>query len=294
MRKILVTGARGLLGCSLVPRLRAAGYAVVANARGVVDGVQADLSDREQATAALNAVQPEAIVNLAALTDVDACERDPQLAYLANVRLVENLAHWIRLANSGCHLVQISTDQVYDGAGPHSEDSVRLWNYYGFSKYAGELAAGSVRGTVLRTNFFGPSRAAHRASLSDWIVRSLRSGAAITVFEDVRFSPLAIGTLVDMIERVLRTPRPGVYNLGASEGMSKADFAFALAAALDLPTAPMSRGTVAAAKLAAPRPKDMRLDCARFESAFGVRLPTLAQEILSMKQAYADETAERH
>jgi dTDP-4-dehydrorhamnose reductase len=283
--KVLVTGANGLLGTALVPHLKGRGCDVVGLARSGKCDLHADLVDASQSFAALDDARPQVIVNLAALTDVDACERDPQLAFLANVRIVENLARWIRGAG-GTHLVQISTDQVYGGEGPHVEDTVRLWNYYGFSKYAGELAAAQVSSTVLRTNFFGPSRSLGRSSLSDWVVQSLREAKPITVFEDVRFSPLSIASLVSMIALVVQKPRTGVYNLGARDGMSKADFAFALARRLRLSTTGMTRGPLEAAKLVAHRPKDMRLDSGRFETAYGVRLPSLAQEIDSMKAAY--------
>jgi dTDP-4-dehydrorhamnose reductase len=65
---------------------------------------------------------PDIIINLAALANVDICERHPQLAYLSNVKIVENLASSIRNLPIRCHLVHLSTDQVYDGAGPHREE----------------------------------------------------------------------------------------------------------------------------------------------------------------------------
>ena len=194
MTRVLVTGARGLLGSTLVPYLRARRHEVVTCSRSGAD-VRADLTDAAQAGAALRKAAPEVIVNLAALTNVDECERDPQRAYLFNVRIVENLARWMKEEGASCHLIQISSDQVYDGAGPHHEGDVTLVNYYGFSKYAGELAAASVPSTILRTNFFGRSECAGRTSISDWLAAALTRGEVITVFEDVRFSPLSLTRL---------------------------------------------------------------------------------------------------
>src|SRR5262249_39616332 len=136
--------------------------------------IRADLTDAREVSAALDPVSPEVIVNLAALTDVDECERAPDAAYRANTRIVMNLVRWIDgQPGQPCHLVQVSTDQVYDGAGPHREDDVSLTNYYAFSKYSGELAAALVESTVLRTNFFGRSGRAGRSSISDWLYSSL-------------------------------------------------------------------------------------------------------------------------
>lgn len=287
MTKVLVTGAQGLLGSSLVPHLRACGHEVIRLGRkGDIDA-RADLTDADEVFTAFNKAAPEVIVNLAALANVDECERSPQLAYMTNVRIVENVAKWIKTYGGKCHLVQISTDQVYDGDGPHSEDDITLTNYYGFSKYAGELAAAIVPATVLRTNFFGSSRCPTRTSLSDWIINSLTRGDSITVFDDVRFSPLNLQHLVEFIELVIEKRQQGVFNLGSKDGMSKADFAFVLAEELNLPADKMCRGTSDAAQWTAYRPKNMCMASARFERAFGIDLPTLIEEIQSLKGSYS-------
>lgn len=286
MTKVLVTGAHGLLGSTLVPHLRSCGHEVVSCSRTGAD-VCADLTDPAQAMGALSRVQPDVIVNLAAATDVDECERDPQLAYRVNGRIVENLTKWMQQGGSPSHLVQISTDQVYDGVGPHDESDVRLPNYYAFSKYVGELAAGGVPSTVLRTNLFGPSRCPGRASLSDWLIRSLDEGAEIVVYDDVQFSPLSLRRLVGLVEVVVAQRRQGVFNLGSSQGMSKADFAFAVADALGLPTRTMRRGASTTAERTAYRPKDMRMDSSHFQDVFGVSLPSLEEEVRSLQEGHA-------
>jgi dTDP-4-dehydrorhamnose reductase len=249
--------------------------------------VNGDLADSSVALSLLDRVQANVIVNLAANTSVDDCERHPQCAYLTNVRLVENIADWIRRNGVKSHLIHISTDQVYDGPGPHSEADVTLTNYYAFSKYAGELAATAVGAVVLRTNFFGPSHCEGRQSISDWLVRSFRESKPITVFDDVHFNPLSIARLCAVIGEVVLNPVPGIYNLGSREGMTKAAFAFALARVTGLSASQAAVGSSNGAKLVAYRPKDMRMDCARFERSFGVTLPRLAEEIESMRSAYA-------
>jgi dTDP-4-dehydrorhamnose reductase len=289
LSRILVTGARGLLGSELVPLLRASDHEVIEHARCTGADAHADLSDAVQCAALLDLVAPQTIVNLVALTDVDACERDPQRAYLSNVRSVENLAGWLRRGECRCHLVHVSTDQVYDGAGPHDEADVTLRNYYAFSKYAGELATAGTNATVLRTNFFGPSRSASRSSFSDWLISALSSSQAISVFDDVLFSPLSLSRLAAEIGQVIARPLPGVFNLGSREGMSKADFAFALAAELGLPVAAMRRAGLDSARLPVRRPNDMRMNCRRYESTFGVELPTLRREIQSMRGSHAQQ-----
>ena len=291
MARILVTGAQGLLGCTLVPYLIVRGHEVFRHSRKGIGDVRADLSDADQVNSALNKVMPEVVVNLAACTNVDECERYPNVAYLANVRIVENLVAWIRRSGSGCHLVHISTDQLYDGNGQHKESDIKITNYYGFSKYAGELAAAMTASTVLRTNFFGPSLCNSRSSYSDWLVESLTQQKAITVFDDICFSPLSLRCLVEQLEMVVMQRRPGVFNLGSKEGMSKADFAFMIAKVLGFKTNQLIRGTSGDVQLIARRPKNMRMDSSRFEKIFGVELPTLMDEIYAMKKVYAHDAA---
>ena len=274
---VLVLGAGGMLGATLVPTLVAHGHAVTRHGRTGAGMAAADLAEAGDTLALVAGSRPDVVVNLAGLTDVDYCEAHPQQAWVGNVRVVENAASACMVAN--CHMVHISTDQVYNGAPPRAETQALPGNYYALSKYAGELAALAAGATVLRTNFFGASRNADRRSLTDWLYASLTDGRAIRVFDDVFFSPLSMDTLCTMIERVVRERPAGVYNLGSREGMSKADFAFAFARGLGLPGQLMTRASVQRAVLKAWRPTDMRMNCAKFETTLGVALPRLEDEI---------------
>jgi dTDP-4-dehydrorhamnose reductase len=287
MKSVIVTGASGLLGSSLVPLMNQRGHAIKIHARtGDVD-FKADLSVADVVYKLLDKTKPEVIVNLVGLTDVDSCESQPNQAYIANVRTIENIANWIRQEKEACHLVHISTDQVYDGAGPHTEEQVTLTNYYSFSKYAGELAAASVPSTILRTNFFGRSLCTKRVSLTDWLYRSLSNRDAIQVFDDVLFSPLSMATLSEMIELIIQHKPVGVYNLGSHDGLSKADFAFIFAKELNILTRTMTHtSSDQVTFLKTYRPKDMRMDCSKFEKMLGVKLPLLKNEIKRVAKEY--------
>lgn len=287
MNKILITGATGLLGSSLVPHLKKCGYEVVTHARSTQADFMFDLSDRVVSYELLTQIQPSLIINLVSLTSVERCEEQVNLAYLANTRTVENLAHWILTSGADCHLVQISTDHVYDGIGPHTEEETTLTNNYAFSKYAGELAAVRVPSTILRTNFVGRSQASHRKSLTDWVFGAMTGGVHVEVLNDVYFSPLSITTLIEMIELVVTKKPVGIFNLGSHNGMSKADFDFAFAECLNLPTNTMTRiETSQATFLKAYRPKDMSMNSSKFENTLGVKLPLLTDLIQQLAKEY--------
>lgn len=290
-KKLLLLGSSGLLGSRLVNFLNSNGYEVKTHSRSGNTQYQADLNILSNANELLGMIAPRVIVNLVGLTDVDRCETEPNQAYLANVRSVENVATWIKNNESPCHLVQISTDQVYDGINPHAEDQVTLKNYYAFSKYAGELAASSVTSTILRTNFFGRSHCVNRASLTDWLFRSLSNGDFIQVFDDVQFSPLSMVTLSNIIELTVQKKPIGIYNLGSHKGMSKADFAFAFAEELGLSTRTMTRTlTGQVTFLKTYRPKDMRMDSSKLENMLGIKLPLLRDEIKQVAKEYHEIT----
>lgn len=281
--RILITGGSGMLGATLAPILRTCGHDVVVHGHSAGGDVCGDLTDRSVTTSLVAQVKAECIVNLVALTNVDKCEIDPHAAYLLNVKTVENLAAAIR-GQGGVHLIQISTDQVYDAVGLSTEDEIRLTNTYALTKYAGEIAASLVSATVLRTNFFGPSALPGRYSFSDWLLNNFREQTPMTAFSDVIVNPLSMNTLSAMIEKVIQKPVAGVFNLGSRNPLSKAEFALQIASVFGLGADNMTTGQVDSRGLCAYRPKDMSMDCTRFESTFNVRLPTLQDEIKALRK----------
>ena len=287
--KVLITGSTGLLGVSLVIYLKKRGFNIITHARKNQADKMFDLSNQKRTIEALNQVKPNIIINLVSLTSVPDCEYNINLAYLSNTRSVENIVHWIESSHSDCHLIQISTDHVYDGKGLHTEDNVLITNNYAMTKYAGELAAMRVPSTVLRTNFIGKSRVSYRESLTDWIYNSIISEHHVEVLNDIFFSPLSISVLIEMIELVLTKKPIGIYNLGSHDGMSKAEFDFAFAKSLNLSTNFMTSIASSQAKfLKVYRPKDMRMDVSKFEDTLDVKLPKLIDLIDGIAKEYIE------
>jgi dTDP-4-dehydrorhamnose reductase len=259
---------------------------VITHARSRGADFICDLSSAEMTFRMLDKIKPSIIINLAGLTDVDLCERQIDLAYLANTYSVENIVGWIQ-GRGNCHLIHISTDHIYDGIGPHTETDIAIKNNYALSKYAGELAAMRVSSTILRTNFIGRSLAGHRESLVDWIYKSLVSQKKIQVFNDIFFSPLSISLLSQLIELVLEKKKVGTFNLGSKNGMSKADFAQSFAENLQYSIDIFERVSFYGGNsLDAYRPKDMRMNSAKFEEVFKIELPNLCDLIPNIAGEY--------
>jgi dTDP-4-dehydrorhamnose reductase len=288
MNTILITGSSGLLGSSLVPYLKERDYKVVTHACNSQADFMFDLTDQVKSLDFLEKINPDLIINLAGLTSVELCEENINFSYLVNTNIVENLVCWM-LKSKKSHLIQISTDHVYDGDGLHSEDKVNLTNNYAFSKYAAELVALRVNSSILRTNFIGRSNSPTRESLSDWVYKSCKTGKPEKVLDDVYFSPLSIKILIEIIELFIKEKPLGIFNLGSHNGMSKADFDFKLAKFLGLPAENLTRiKSDAATFLKAYRPKNMIMDSSKFENLFRIRLPDLESLIEEIAKDYED------
>ena len=171
----------------------------------------------------LTCLHPDVIINLVALT-VDECEKNPQSAFDANIKPLLSFISASSATSIKPYLVHISTDQVYDGEGPHNELSVRPSNVYATTKLLSEYLIKDYPSVTLRPNFFGMSRSKARTSLSDWIVDSVKSKTPITLFGDVLFSAIHIDTLCEYINLVIEKRPTGCFNVGASTGTSKAEF----------------------------------------------------------------------
>lgn len=285
--KTLVLGASGLLGSRLVPHLRNAGHMVIPVSRsGGGLGIAADLLQPQAVESLLERFAPDRVVNLSALADVDACQRDPDLAYAMNAWLPSQAAE--ACSRVGLRFVHISTDMVYDGPGPHPETDESPCNVYAKSKLEGDRRTLDKDGTTLRVNFVGRSLSATRKSFSDWLIESFRSGRELALLDEVRFSPLSMKTLCDMIVHVLSNApaHGGIFNLGSHGGLSKREFALRLAHRCGFESIKEHPVGQAALGLQAPRPNDMRMDVSHFESSFLVSLPDLDSEIGIIAKEY--------
>lgn len=136
MKKILVTGAKGMLGHDLCPTLEDAGFETVET-----DVDNLDITDLKQVEKVLNAESPDAVVHCAAYTNVNKAEEEKDLAIKINGEGTENLAKVC--AKLDIPIVYISTDYVFDGTKKEAYlpyDKTNPINAYGLSKLKGEEA----------------------------------------------------------------------------------------------------------------------------------------------------------
>lgn len=149
--KILVTGAKGQLGTELMQVISARGDEGVG-----IDIDSVDITQREIVHEVFAEIRPDAVINCAAWTAVDACEDDPDKALIANGVAVR----WVAEACDAidAHLVHVSTDYVFDGTKPTpyvETDVPNPQSVYGTTKLAGEVEALAIgtRAAVVRTSW---------------------------------------------------------------------------------------------------------------------------------------------
>jgi dTDP-4-dehydrorhamnose reductase len=205
--RVVVLGAAGQLGATIAGRWRSR-HEIVELTRNEVD-----LTAYAAVEARVSASHPDAIVNCAAYTAVDAAEDDPGAALAVNAFAVRSLS--AVAARLGATLVHYSTDFVFDGRGtrPYTEDDPTApESAYAASKLLGEwFAADAPRHFVLRVEslFGGP----HRRSSIDRIVDALVAGAEARVFSDRIVTPSFVDDVADATEALLRQhAAPGVYH----------------------------------------------------------------------------------
>ncbi len=231
---------------------------------------------------------PDVIINLIAITNVDLCENRRKKAEEINSKIVKNTVKAINEINSKKRIffLQISTDQVYSGKGPHKEKFAKPVNTYGKTKLNGERYIKNINGCILRTNFVGKSLKNDKKSFTDWIFNSLKNGKTIPVFKNIKFSPLSTETLCKYINLVIKKKIKGIYNLGSKNGMSKAEFAINFAKKLNLDTKLLKVTNYKKEFLIAKRPLDMRMNVKFFERKFRTRLKSLNYEINLISKCY--------
>lgn len=226
-----------------------------------------DLSSYDAIFAAFKEIKPSYIVNSAALTNVEYCEKNYEHALQVNTLLAINIAK--ACDSLGIKLIHISTDHIFDGSSSFYTEVSKPnpINAYGATKLQAEigLQAVSQNHLIIRTNFFDIGTS-YRRSFSDWITDNLLKYEDIYLFTDVFYTPIHVFYLSSYVHQLLVSNCKGIFNVVGPKRLSKYDFGIQLAKmfALDLnlihPISIEDRSDLI------PRPRDMSLDNAKMIS----------------------------
>ena len=262
-KRILIIGSNGMLGQSVVENLyfRDDIELFLASAEDdsffeEVPYVKLDISNKKQVKNLILNFYPDFIINTAAYTNVDNCEKEKELAWNINVKGVEYLSKFAVPSNA--HLVHISTDYVFDGNnGPYTEkDLPNPISYYGRSKLAGEnvIKRFDIKSTILRTNVLFGSTKFGRPDYVKWVYESLINKKKIRIVTDQINNPTFIDDLARVIVSICETGKTGLYNIGGSELLNRYEFTRKIADYFDLDFSFVDRILTKDLNQPAPRP----------------------------------------
>ncbi len=232
MKRILVTGSNGLLGqkltdlCLSDPELELIASSKGPNRHPVKMGyiyADMDILDPLNIERVVEKYRPDAIINTAAMTNVDACEIDKENCYALNVESVKSLIGLCEQHN--IQLIHLSTDFIFDGEnGPYSEeDQPNPLSYYGQTKLEAELLLkqSSCRWVILRTIIvYGIVNDMSRTNIILWAKGALEKGSPINVVDDQWRMPTLAEDLAKCCLLVAKKNSEGVFNASGKDMMS--------------------------------------------------------------------------
>ena len=235
MTAILITGASGQLGMSL-KRIFNSKYEIISttgNNNPTGSSMHLDVTNPMLFKEVMETTNPDLVINLAALTNVDLCEKNPELAYSINIGGMDNLVNAFKGP-----IIHVSTDYVFDGEdGPYKEeDTTNPLNVYGLSKLESEklLLDHSENSLVIRSNVLYDYSSKSEASFLNWVVDSLTQEKEINVVEDQWNNPTWTGSLAVVIDRAIDTQLTGLVHWGDGDLVSRFDFANKIADVFNL------------------------------------------------------------
>jgi len=186
-----------------------------------------DITDLKEVLMVVHSHKPEAIIHLAAETDVDRCERDPEHAYMTNSIGTYNMATAAK--ELGIKMVYVTTAGVFDGKkeGPYTEDDeANPQNYYGRSKYVGDLIVkGMLKNYIIARVcwMFGGGPDKDQKFVAK-IIKQLHKPEIKAVTDQVG-SPTFGKDLMGAIKKLLEADEKGVFNLANAGSCSRYEFA---------------------------------------------------------------------
>lgn len=255
--RVLITGAKGLVGNALNEHCAALGDEVLA-----YDHSALDITSAHAVGQCIHSGRPDVVINCAAWTDVDGCETDPEKAYAANAFGPENLARASRDVEAG--FLTISTDYVFDGTkgAPYTQnDTPHPISIYGEAKLDGERRAQAeyARTVVVRTGFiFGLGG---RNFLSR-VVNLARGGQSVFAISDATGTPTYARDLASRLRELAVLNAAGIFHVvNAGDGATYEQFSRVALELAGLDDAILKVVSTGSLKRPAPRPADSRLKC---------------------------------
>ncbi|MBD3284718.1 dTDP-4-dehydrorhamnose reductase [candidate division WOR-3 bacterium] len=265
MTDVVVTGASGRLGSALYAYLKGLGSKVIGVTRG-----DFDLASPADVSRFVRDTRPDFLFHPAAMTNVDACEREPEKAYSDNVKATENLAR--SSIEHGVRFIYFSTDYVFDGekGEPYIEtDTPNPVNVYGRTKLnAEESVTGIVKDyLIIRVSWlFGVP-----GDFCSFVLSRLNQGLPLKLTTDHRGAPAYIPDLLSVIWEMAKSGEQGIFHLVNSGDCTRFEMGNEILSILGMDAEPEAVCGTDVGFLA-KRPPQSVLECSRLKHKFGISL----------------------
>jgi dTDP-4-dehydrorhamnose reductase len=270
--KFLVTGSAGLVGRQVIRDLLksyADVYSCYHNSKPE-DGIATplDLANQDSIIKTVESIKPDIIIHLAAMTNVDQCETEKELAQKLNAKSTAILSEQAKKFDA--FLVYISTDYIFDGkTGMKKEtDKTDPVDYYGQSKLEGEHAVQEIatRWCIARTSTpYGLHP--KKKSFPLFIAENLQAKIPLDIVTDQYTSPTYVPNLSRMLVEISSRKLEGIFHLAGATRISRYDMAEMVADKLSLDKKLLRPANMSSMRWTAKRPQDSSLDVSKASSS---------------------------
>ncbi len=290
MLNVLITGASGMLGATLVNEYKN-DFNVFATGNSnfteqYINYKKFDLKS-ESYKELIEWSDPHIILHIGALTNGNYCQENPNNAFNINGMSVHK---FLKATNNNVKIIYNSTDAVFPSSVhlANEDDCVFPENVYGKSKELGEFfLKNSVNRnyTIIRTTIVGLNINKEKKGFVEWIISSAKNDKEIGLFTDVLFNPISIWDLANEINFLIKTKNINSEIIHiAGELCSKYEFGYKLLNTLNIPTKNLFKSLISSFKDRAKRSNDQSLDSSFYQKIYNRTLPTLEQTILTIKK----------
>jgi dTDP-4-dehydrorhamnose reductase len=227
LKKILITGSNGQLGHSLNLFLKDKSFLTLNSSLSVgrYTNNGSDLSIEKNVSSLMTEFLPDFIINCAAYTNVDLCEKNKKQAYNANVVIVKNL---LKNMPKESKLIHISTDYIFDGInGSYNEKSIpNPINYYGKTKLAAEnlIRSSHKKYIIIRTGNLYSEYFDLTSNRLSWIISKLKNNTQIYAATDMISNPTTVNSISDIVFSLLPFNQDLIVNYSGQDKLSIYDF----------------------------------------------------------------------
>ena len=263
--RIFITGGSGLLGSKIAEIALGKGYKIYTgychNKPELGEPVKFDLAkDIGLEIIQKKKIKPDVIIHTAALTNVDECEANKELAYELNVDGTKSVAE---IANElGAFFVYVSTDYVFSGdKGMYKEEDVpNPIDYYGYTKLLGEKYCECIARPCV---IYGAKPASGKVNFALWIINKVRNGEEVKIVTDQFITPTLNTNLAEMLLEMAERELKGIFHTAGKERVSRYEFALRIADTFGLDKELIKPSRMEEMGWRAKRPEDSSLDTSK-------------------------------